>query len=42
MIVRFLLVNVPTLWLGVGIVLVAIVLSLLGLVIVRRRVPSKL
>ncbi|MFL5864123.1 MAG: DUF4239 domain-containing protein [Solirubrobacteraceae bacterium] len=36
---RFLLVNVPTLWLGVGIVVLAVGLSLLGLVVVRRSVP---
>jgi hypothetical protein len=37
--VRFLLVNVPTVWLGVGIVVVAVGLSLLGLIVVRRRIP---
>ena len=35
---RFLLTNVPTLWLGVGMVVVAVALALLGLVLVRRSV----
>ena len=39
MIVRFILVNVPTLWLGVGIVVLAVGLSLLGLIVVRRSIP---
>lgn len=38
---RSLLVNVPTVWLGVGLVVVTVGLSLLGLIIVRRRVPLK-
>lgn len=41
MIVRSLLINVPTVWLGVGLVVITVGLSLLGLVIVRRRVPLK-
>lgn len=35
---RFLLVNVPTVWLGVGLVLLSIGLSLLGLMIVRKTI----
>lgn len=41
MIVRSLLINVPTVWLGVGLVILTVGLSLLGLIIVRRRVPLK-
>jgi hypothetical protein len=36
-IVRSLLVNVPTVWLGVGLVVLCVGLSLLGLIIARRR-----
>ncbi len=36
MVARFLLVNIPTVWLGVGLVLGSVGLSLLGLVIVRK------
>jgi hypothetical protein len=43
LIVRFLLVNVPTLWLGVGLVVLTVGLSALGLAITRWRVaPSRL
>ncbi len=35
---RFLLTNVPTVWLGLGIVVVAVAFSLAGLVLVRRSV----
>ena len=38
MVERFLLNNVPTIWLGVGIVVVAVGTSLLGLALVRRSV----
>lgn len=41
MIVRSLLINVPTVWLGVGLVVLTVGSSLLGLIIVRRRVPLK-
>lgn len=41
MIVRSLLINVPTVWLGVGLVVFTVGSSLLGLIIVRRRVPLK-
>jgi uncharacterized membrane protein YraQ (UPF0718 family) len=39
LIVRFLLVHVSTLWLGIGLVVVTLGLSALGLVITRWRVP---
>jgi hypothetical protein len=39
LIVRFLLVNVSTLWLGIGLVVVTVGLSALGLTITRWRVP---
>jgi hypothetical protein len=43
LIVRFLLVNVPTLWLGIGLVVLTVGLSALGLAITRWRVaPGKL
>ena len=38
MVARFLLVNVPTLWLGVGVLVTSIGLSLLGLLLVRKKV----
>ena len=43
MVVAFLLENVPTVWLGLGLVVIAVGLSLLGLIVVRRHVrPSTL
>ena len=39
--VRSLLINVPTVWLGVGIVVVTVGLSLVGLIVVRHQVPLK-
>jgi hypothetical protein len=39
LIVRSLLINVPTVWLGVGLVVLTVGFSLLGLIIVRRQVP---
>ena len=41
MIERFLLENIPTVWLGVGIVAVAVATSLLGLALVRRSVEIR-
>jgi hypothetical protein len=38
MVARSLLVNVPTVWLGVGLVAVSVGLSLLGLIVVRKKV----
>ncbi len=35
---RYLLVNVPTVWLGTGLVLISVGVSLLGLVIVRKKI----
>lgn len=37
-VVSFLLENIPTVWLGIGLVLFAVTISLLGLALVRRRV----
>jgi hypothetical protein len=41
LIVRSLLINVPTVWLGVGIIVLTVGLALLGLIVVRRQVPLK-
>ncbi len=38
---RFLLVNIPTVWLGVGLVVISVGLSLVGLLIVRKIVARE-
>jgi uncharacterized protein DUF4239 len=40
-IVRYLLVNLPTLWLGIGLVVLCVGLSLLGLIFARRRLDRE-